>query len=58
VGAGDAFSSVLMLGISRGWPLQLALHRATSFAAAICGIRGALPEDDSIYQRFLKQWRD
>ncbi|HEX5049936.1 MAG TPA: PfkB family carbohydrate kinase [Gammaproteobacteria bacterium] len=58
VGAGDAFSAVLMLGIARGWPLQLALHRATSFAAAICGIRGALPEDDAIYQRFSRQWRD
>jgi fructokinase len=58
VGAGDAFSAVLMLGIARGWSLQLALHRATSFAAAICGIRGALPEDNSIYQRFLKQWRE
>jgi fructokinase len=57
VGAGDAFSAVLMLGLARGWPLQLALHRATSFAAAICGIRGALPEDATIYQRFLKQWR-
>lgn len=57
VGAGDAFSSVLMLALARGWPLQLGLHRATSFAAAICGIRGALPEDDTIYQRFLKQWR-
>ena len=58
VGAGDAFSAVLMFGIARGWSLQLALHRATSFAAAICGIRGALPEDNSIYQRFLKQWRE
>lgn len=57
VGAGDAFSAVLMVGIARGWPLQLGLHRATSFAAAICGIRGALPEDANIYQRFLRQWR-
>ncbi|HZF27914.1 MAG TPA: PfkB family carbohydrate kinase [Gammaproteobacteria bacterium] len=57
VGAGDAFSAVLMVGIARGWPLQLGLHRATSFAAAVCGIRGALPEDEAIYQRFLRQWR-
>jgi fructokinase len=57
VGAGDAFSAVLMLGLTRGWPLQLALHRATSFAAAICGVRGALPEDASLYQRFSRQWR-
>ncbi|HET8696027.1 MAG TPA: PfkB family carbohydrate kinase, partial [Gammaproteobacteria bacterium] len=57
VGAGDAFSAVLMVGLARGWPLQLSLHRATSFAAAICGIRGAMPEDPAIYQRFLRQWQ-
>lgn len=57
VGAGDAFSAVLMVGIARGWPLQLGLHRATSFAAAICGVRGALPEGATLYQRFLRQWR-
>jgi fructokinase len=57
VGAGDAFSAVLMVGIARGWPLQLSLHRATSFAAAICGVRGALPDDPAIYQRFARQWR-
>ena len=57
VGAGDAFSAVLMVGLARGWPLQLTLQRASAFAAAICGIRGALPEDGAIYQRFSRQWR-
>jgi fructokinase len=57
VGAGDAFCAVLLLGVARGWALPLALRRATMFAAAICGVRGALPPDDSLYQRFSRQWR-
>ncbi len=57
VGAGDAFSAVLLLGLERGWPLQLNLQRAAAFAAAICGVRGALPPDDSLYQRFSLLWR-
>jgi fructokinase len=57
VGAGDAFSSVLLVAIARAWPLQLALQRAAAFAAAICEVRGALPPDDTLYQRFLRVWR-
>lgn len=57
VGAGDAFSAVLLVGLARGWELQLALQRAAAFAAAICGVRGALPPDDSLYQRFLRVWQ-
>lgn len=56
VGAGDAFSAVTLLGILRGWSLQTTLRRATTFAAAICGIRGAVPDDNGFYQPFLESW--
>jgi len=56
VGAGDAFSAVAVLGLSRGWPLSLMLERALEFAAAICEQRGATRNDPALYKKFLKQW--
>lgn len=56
VGAGDAFSAVVMLGISRGWGQLLILQRATSFAAAICQQRGATAADVELYRRFMQEW--
>lgn len=56
VGAGDAFSAVFILGLTRGWPSELTLRRAHAFAGAICTIRGAVPLDDDFYQPFLRDW--
>lgn len=56
VGAGDAFSSVMLAGKLLGWPLATSLVRANVFAAAICGIRGAVPADLSFYDRWKKEW--
>ena len=56
VGAGDGFSSVLILGTVRGWPLELSMARANAFAAAVCGMRGAVPEDEGFYTPFLREW--
>jgi fructokinase len=56
VGAGDAFSSVLLLGIIKGWPLSLILERAQSFASAITGIRGATSTEQNFYAPFLRAW--
>lgn len=58
VGAGDAFSSVCILGECMGWPSETTLTRALEFAAAIVGIRGATPEDKSFYQPFLTTWTE
>lgn len=58
VGAGDAFSAVVILGIMRGWPLRQSLEKANEFAAAICSIRGALPVDRRFYQQNRKAWTD
>jgi len=56
VGAGDAFSSICMLGICQGWPLAQTLQRAQEFASAIVGVRGATVSEHDFYQNFIKQW--
>jgi fructokinase len=56
VGAGDAFSAIWLLGQSLGWPLEMSLVRANEFAAAICGVAGAVPQDTAFYQPWLARW--
>jgi len=56
VGAGDAFASVIVLGLARGWPLQQILDRAQAFASAIVGQRGATVSDPDYYRAFLDSW--
>ena len=57
VGAGDAFSAVLLLGMRQGWPLALTMERAQAFASALVGRRGATVQDLSFYQAFIRDWR-
>ena len=56
VGAGDAFSSVMLLARYRGWSLADSLQRAQQFASAIVGIRGATISDSDFYQPFISTW--
>ena len=56
VGAGDAFSSVLLLGLKRLWPLRDTLNRAQQFASAIVEQRGATTQDKEIYEPFIRNW--
>lgn len=56
VGAGDAFSSVLLLGLYKNWPLQEILNRAQQFASAVVAQRGATTQDKSFYKPFIKAW--
>lgn len=56
VGAGDAFTSVVLLGLLRDWPLELLLQRAQQFASAIVGVRGATVHDAGFYQPFIREW--
>jgi fructokinase len=58
VGAGDAFTSVLLLGLSRGWPAPVTLERAQEFASAIVGVRGATVPDPGFYRPFINAWRN
>lgn len=53
VGAGDAFSAACLAMLSAGRPLKASLDAGNRYAAAICGERGALPED----QAFFRAWR-
>lgn len=53
VGAGDAYTSVVIRGLLAGWSRQTILTRAASFAASICGVRGAVPAAADFYDDFL-----
>jgi fructokinase len=56
VGAGDAFASVLLLGMQLGWSLQLTMERAQSFASALVTQRGAIIQDLIFYRPFIDAW--
>jgi fructokinase len=56
VGAGDAFASVLILGILEGWPLGQTLERAQAFASAMVGQRGATVQDPGFYRETAADW--
>ncbi len=56
VGAGDAFSAVVITGLILRWSPETMLKRAVSFAADVCRIRGGVSADRSIYQRHYKNW--
>ena len=49
VGAGDAFASILCIGYLEKWSLKKINRLANNFASEICRIKGALPENDVIY---------
>jgi len=55
-GTGDAFTSVMTLGLLSGWRVPLTLERAQAFASAITGIRGATCDDPGFYQPFIDDW--
>ena len=56
VGAGDAFTSVALLGFMLGWPLQRTMDRAQQFASAIVSVRGAVIGEQESYHPFIQRW--
>jgi fructokinase len=56
VGAGDAFSAVMIVGLAQSWPHRVSLRRAQDFASAVVGLRGATVGDAGFYRRFLESW--
>lgn len=56
VGAGDAFASAMILGITLDWPPALMVQRAQAFASHLVQHRGATVKDPEFYQSFLAQW--
>lgn len=57
VGAGDAFTAVILLGLQQDWPMPLALERAQQFAAAVVGQRGATVSEPDFYRVFSQNWQ-
>ena len=58
VGAGDAFASVLICGLLRGWTLEEMLARAQAFASRIVACRGAVPDDPVLHATTLATWEN
>lgn len=52
VGAGDGFSAILAAGILRDLPWDTIVETASRFAGAVCGIPGAVPQDDAFYDTY------
>lgn len=57
VGAGDAFASVLLLGLQHQWPLDVTLLRAQDFASALVTQKGATVQNKDFYLPFIAQWQ-
>jgi fructokinase len=57
VGAGDAFSSVMLLGQYKQWSLPVRAQRALQFASAVVGLQGATTRDTEFYQPFIEAWQ-
>lgn len=57
VGAGDAFTAVLLYGLQAGWPLPATLQRASEFSAAVCTLRGAVADEPGFYRGFIERWQ-
>ncbi|MBN2704272.1 MAG: hypothetical protein JXR23_08675 [Pontiellaceae bacterium] len=56
VGAGDAFTAVLAMGLSRGWKAEMTLALAGALSERICTIAGAVPPDDGFYKELKGQF--
>ncbi len=56
VGAGDAFASVMILGLMRSWAPPTTVTRAQAFASAVVGQRGATNSEPVFYQPFIDDW--
>lgn len=54
VGAGDAFSAMMLAGLALGHPLACMVGQSVAFASQSCGWRGALPADGALYLPWRK----
>lgn len=54
IGAGDAFTAAMTLGLLAGWPLGVVNRRAADVAAFVCSQRGGMPRlPDHLREPFL-----
>lgn len=56
VGAGDAFASVMLLGLLRDWPMSLTASRAQDFASRMVNRLGATVSDMNFYDDIMEAW--
>lgn len=56
VGAGDAFTAVLIAGLLAGWPGGELLERGLAFASEICRRRGATHREPELYGELRQRW--
>lgn len=56
VGAGDAFTAVIILGLANDWSLNTTAQRAQDFASELVGHRGATVSDPAFYRSFINDW--
>ena len=52
VGAGDGYAAILAAGCMRKLPWEETIRQASRFAARICGIAGAVPDNEDFYDDF------
>lgn len=52
VGAGDGYAAILAAGYLRNIPWAETIEQASRFASRICGIPGAVPDDQMFYDDF------
>ena len=52
VGAGDGYAAILAAGCMKQLPWEATVHHASHFAARLCGIAGAVPENGNLYDDF------
>jgi len=58
LGAGDAFAAITCLGYIRNWNLAKINSLANEFANQICQIKGALPQEDDIYEMLKEKFNE
>jgi fructokinase len=57
VGAGDGYAAVLALGLLSNWPLEKTAEAAGAFAARMCALPGAVPDDPRVYEALQQALR-
>jgi len=58
VGAGDGFAAILAAGYLRRLPWEKTVRQASRFASRICGIPGAVPDDEDFYDEWKAMMED
>lgn len=58
VGAGDAYAAMMSIGYLRNWEIEKINKLASEFAADICKVNGAIPEDGEIYNKYMERIKD